>query len=1082
MDRIESWFADPDSRPMMLVSGAPGAGKSSVLLQFLEATAPEQVVASILRAPTYREPFDGIQFLDEVVKGLVRGGVKVEEPKPSSVPAEVSIDINTGDVHGGEVLGGVFNFESSGDLPLAERLIRAVPADRRFLIVIDALDEAEDTDFENFIGAVSSLVRAAETSGVRILCASRRTVPVRIEPSLVSSFDLVDDAPEDDPDLRDYLQERFAELEEEDRKRVVATLVAGAENNWLWATTNADSLEEEIRELDHVPAQLLFTAGLDGLYGDGVTRMRRRLGEHWEPEGRMLLTVLSCAFDEHLSLIELRWVLGREGSEIEDAVAGCEPFLRRTPNGVRVFHPDFARWVLAGNIPGVSEQEGHLAVAKGLTEFGRKMGWSDSTVNSAPRVLNHWCMVLVLDPFSPSFRDHETEVSSIIGDVDWAARAGTSLDMLEQVALVAPALRFPGSELPFGVAYSTLTRSEASKSLVGQRISSMLPEAEIEALDPDASPAKTLEWLDERLPNYKSEALQILWGAVLSGHFVFTESDGELNAELNEKAILEALPGKEFGDLPRIRSLMDDLHPAAPSGLIAELEDGLAEMELTQERALRCAVLAEAYLERARQRATETEDLASDEEARLACLEDLRSSIAALRGVLESELSDDADRIFCLVGIANALRRALDLAPSADDAEERIEVLEELVELMPDSDDRWPLVSEQLGIAYQDRATSEDEEPPDSDELRRAGAVFRESLATREETDPRRIRTLMRLADTLVQLDRTKDEKDELVEVNRWILHLRRQIGDPGWVFAAGLLGRAALDRLDPDGPTEEQQANINLALAAFREALSGTARVGQARVEPLIDLANILMNLKHQTDDQLKELISVQAELVETTGKGEDPRRPEIANFLGDSLLKRAQRNHGGAFINEVDLRKAVNAYRTAVDETDEKDDVYIGYVHDLEHALRGLERAVASELDELIDIQEKLREHYADDVPSRAHITNLLGDSYRKRASYQADDEMRAGDLTLALARYREAYEQVEDPAQRPIFAIDLANTLVMHSAVTRTGGPVILREAVSLVAAAIAEPSDGDDDDGGALRSGLLPILASAVRRLH
>jgi hypothetical protein len=76
-------------------------------------------------------------------------------------------------------------------------------------------------------------------------------------------------------------------------------------------------------------------------------------------------------------------------ADIEDVVALSEPFLQQNSAGVGLFHPDFARWILAGSVPGASEDAGHLAVARGFTTFGRAMSWSDVTIDAARRVIDH---------------------------------------------------------------------------------------------------------------------------------------------------------------------------------------------------------------------------------------------------------------------------------------------------------------------------------------------------------------------------------------------------------------------------------------------------------------------------------------------------------------------------------------------------------------------------------------------------------------------------------------------------------------------------------------------------------------------
>jgi hypothetical protein len=387
--------------------------------------------------------------------------------------------------------------------------------------VIDALDQAEDEGAEDFLSTVAAILRAARGSGVRLLCTSRRELPIGFDETHAGTIDLIRDAPDRTSDLQRFLERSFDHLEREDRDRVVTAILRGAADNWLWAATNAQSLKADISERGSVPPTFRLTSGLEGLYQDGLRRMRSRLGADWEKRARPLLTAVASAFDEQLTVTELRWITSQTQDQIVDVARLCEPFLQQTAGGIRAFHSDFSRWILAGKVAGASEESGHLAVARGFTALGRETRWSEVASKSASRVVDHWCAVLVLDPFSPSHREHELELASVLTDPDWVKRARVGVDAIEQAALVAPALRFPGSSLPLSTGLHILTASATAQDLAWQEVTSHFSNAELIEFQALANPALEIRWLEEHLPDYASIVLRTLWSAVLRGRFFF---------------------------------------------------------------------------------------------------------------------------------------------------------------------------------------------------------------------------------------------------------------------------------------------------------------------------------------------------------------------------------------------------------------------------------------------------------------------------------------------------------------------------------------------------------------------------------
>ena len=835
---------------MLLIRGDPGSGKSSILLQFLGTEPPAHVLARVVRpAGTDPDPFDSQGLLTEVIGGLSAIGVLPEDAVSVAAPSDIAITGSveiTGDVHPGATVSAVVVrlATTEGMLPLAERLIRLLPRHEHAVVLVDALDQAEDDGADDFLNVVAALLRASRSTGMRLLCSSRRQVPLGFDPNLVTTLDLAEDAPATVDDLREHLERRFAHLALKDRDRVVASILSGAAGNWLWATTNAEALEADISRGGTVPTVIRLTGGLTGLYQDGVRRMRKRTGSAWEEHARPILSAVACAFDDHLTVIELRWITGLSASAIVDTAQLCEPFMRLTAGTVRVFHPDFARWILAGHVSGASEESGHLALAQGLTRFGQTMGWDAVGPNSAARVLDHWCAVIVLDPFSPSFHEHDEQLTSVLLDQSWTAIANVGLDAIEQAALVAPTLTFPGSALPLGTGLRAVRSSEPAQILVGRAIAAGFSDTELDEVEQlMRTPPRAVRWLHDHRPDYAAITMRTLWSAVLRGDFRIIHTSGRLTARLTATAVLrdaDGALGGESADL-LVRSLADEDLETVIAQLVREIADG-------EPRAYGLAtggsLLGSAYRERAARQENQEERG-----------QDLRLALAAYREALAATTPTDDSWLTFASDAANTLRALEDRADQ--EIEELVSLQTEILARRRETNSpTWPVSANLLGDAYSQRAMRRDDEVERDQDGRLALAAYCDALAATTPTGNRWLTFAIDVANTLLSLeDRAEDELEELIILQTEILARRRETRDPTWPVSANLLGDAYRERAARRENQTDRGQDLGLALAAYRDALAATTPTDDRWLTFAIDVANTLLSLPERSDHQLEEL-----------------------------------------------------------------------------------------------------------------------------------------------------------------------------------------------------------------------------------
>jgi tetratricopeptide (TPR) repeat protein len=1009
MERIGAWLDDPNGPSLLLLRGDPGTGKSSVLLNVLQSDRARDVIASVSQAPGITGGFDALALIGSIVSGLTDRGIETGESMRIPVPTEVNINLNVGSVSdSASVTAAALSFSTAGGaLPVAERLVRRVLPDSHAVIVIDALDQAEDELADEFLSVVAAVHRAAVGTGVRILCSSRRPLPLAFDDRHATGFDLIADAPPDEDDLGAYLRQRFAFLDQASRDRVVDAIRGGAKQNWLWAATNADFLESEFAGGAQVPPSIPLTSGLEGLYRDGMRRIRLRLGQRWESRARPIVMALACAFDQHLSVDELRWITEGTTEEIDETAIACEPFVRRTPDGLRLFHPDFSRWLVSGNVTGLSEESGHLLVARGLSAMGRENGWPEQAADAAARVIDHWCAVLVLDPFSPSYSEHEAALQEVLTDPSWVKRTSVGLDAVQQAGQVAPGLRFPGSGVSLATGIAILGDAPSAQLLLGSRLSRGLDQEAIDEFDSlRPTPALAFRWLSEQIPDLSSASLQILWGGALAGNFAFERVNGRLQAFLTAEWVLAA-PTSD--DQDRELLLAELLGHVAPSALGAVI-DGLESVTAGDRDGspLQTWLLGVAYRERAR-RSDDQDERASDH----------RRALAAFRRALGATPPDARSRLVYLIDTANELLKIQE--PTRAELDELVELEREVIETRRAAgNDDWSHSARLLGQVYLDRAQLGDGAEADTDR-EAALETFRSALTAAGPDGEARLGIAITLGNALMSLDeRTEQQIDELIELHTEIVEGLRRRGLNDWPAVMRLLGHAYLERAEQFG---DRGDDYRTALKAYRTALAGAPR--DDRRSFAIPLANALLHLEDATDVELDELVHVQTEILETERRDPSPNHPTAAKLLGDAYATRAERR-ADRDAADADRRRAADAYREAVAVTPAEDEVRPVFLSLIADTLLALDERTAEEIEELIDLA---RELLASDLgPKTAIVANVLGDALAERGESQGDPAAAEADARQALEAYRQALQSGADDAERRLgFMFSAANALM-------------------------------------------------------
>ena len=137
-------------------------------------------------------------------------------------------------------------------------------------------------------------------------------------------------------------------------------------------------------------------------------------------------------------------------------------------------------------------------------------------------------------------------------------------------------------------------------------------------------------------------------------------------------------------------------------------------------------------------------------------------------------------------------------------------------------------------------------------------------------------------------------------------------------------------------------EADILLALAAYREAWEAVPADDENRLDFTIDMANLLLAMPSRTSEQVELLITAQAEIRDRRQAAGDPTWPVASNLLGDALREHARAQEDET-VREEGLKLALAAYRDAWEAVPPGHPYHLTCAIDLANAIRELPGAHA-------------------------------------------------------------------------------------------------------------------------------------------
>jgi WD40 repeat protein len=350
-EEIDLWRFHSEERAL-LITGDPGAGKSSIVAQLAHLNPDGQVIAYHCCQSNELETLRPAKFVQSLAAMIASRLPAYAEQLEVPIVKEALEDNRCDDDAGGAFLVGILQ-------PLQKL---AAPDDGVRYILVDALDEALCHTGTNTIVDILASRLERLPSWLRIVATTRNEAGViqRLSGLRAKSIDATD--PRNLNDVATYIRQRLdepalAERRVESRKSVDAIVRLISQNssgNFLYAANALDGIARDFYSFAHLDA---LPRGLDGIYLDFFRRIfgheGSEAGEVAYKRAKPFLQVL-CASVEPLSRKELATASNLDPEEdLPQLLRRLAQLLSRRSRGNReetiaFYHKSVADW-LVGN-------------------------------------------------------------------------------------------------------------------------------------------------------------------------------------------------------------------------------------------------------------------------------------------------------------------------------------------------------------------------------------------------------------------------------------------------------------------------------------------------------------------------------------------------------------------------------------------------------------------------------------------------------------------------------------------------------------------------------------------------------------
>uniref|UniRef100_UPI000AB927B5 DUF5663 domain-containing protein n=1 Tax=Nocardia amamiensis TaxID=404578 RepID=UPI000AB927B5 len=564
-EKFSKWIERDAKNRVLVVTGPPGTGKSSVLHGWADRLENDDRDDIFLAVAIIRDPNPNNRRMDDFAFHTVRNGLaKVSSLASDSTtphssgnrrdlpPVHVQMDV--GAIHGGQVIG-----QAIADIAMRtpaqevrEDLVprlRNLPAGNSIVVIIDGLDEISRADAQDFADAITALAQSVhnapnENSGLgrlRLLLAGQPELPARLRDLRPETIGLSNPPEADEVELQNYVGHLLSPVTKgtANIEALAREIAHKAEGVWVWAYYVSRLIVKDVAEGRPVPANISTAPGLPNVYRDAMSRLEHRLPVATRADVYALLGLAAAAHDiqARLPLGVASEVMGIPAGELSTLVNHLSAVMTSDGAELQFYHGDFANWVIRGGIDAVRIEDAHEKLAEVLARLGGK-SWLYNGPYVPNNALPHAIAAAEYCAGGIGFGDRARRCLELLADRERLMRDGRFpwiQHLISVEELCATDLTIPGTETRIGGLAKKLQGDLTST--VGEALATPLKESqldEFERLLDDGDDERISRWMITNIPNYRDVAVRetrALALKVLEG-WTPSERHGEFHASL----------------------------------------------------------------------------------------------------------------------------------------------------------------------------------------------------------------------------------------------------------------------------------------------------------------------------------------------------------------------------------------------------------------------------------------------------------------------------------------------------------------------------------------------------------------------
>jgi WD40 repeat protein len=396
---IDKWLDAHEGR-IFLLTGGPGSGKTAIASRLVQLCQEETQISNEYPnllggglafyhfCQAFNDPvLNPLRFVEALSKQLANS-YQIFAESLLNVGSQQDITIKTETrvskaAAGVEIKNVVIESLTIGNLSARKAfdvLVRG-PLEKlcnkdfreNIVILVDSLDEAltYDPEEENIL----TLLQDATDHPADLPIQVRFILTSRPDPRVLRALgkrtlDLIDDAPADVDEVRDYAYRRLSALQNQNQRSDLARYIAeAAKGNFLYARYVLDDdlllNVEKLKEKDFLDS-LKLPKGLEGIYRLFLNRELGSNLEHWEESYRPLLGILAVSRGEGLTKKQLSRIAKLKESKIDSILRACSQYLMTSNSNdgpFRIYHQSFRDFLLTDTEYQVYPAEANESIA-----------------------------------------------------------------------------------------------------------------------------------------------------------------------------------------------------------------------------------------------------------------------------------------------------------------------------------------------------------------------------------------------------------------------------------------------------------------------------------------------------------------------------------------------------------------------------------------------------------------------------------------------------------------------------------------------------------------------------------------------